>query len=116
VARGRSAQHALHPLLHRHRLAVISVKIQVHSSSEGLRSDDQVHHAAQLRAFFVNSGGVKVVDLSVGLRPDGVRQWPGVLRKLNRQQRAHLLQPVVEAGRERRGELLVSGADVTLLG
>jgi hypothetical protein len=75
-----------------------------------------VHHAAQLRAFFVNSGGVKVVDLSVGFRSDGMRQWPGVLRKLQRQQRAHLLQAVVEAGRELGGELLVSGADVTLLG
>lgn len=75
-----------------------------------------MHHAAQLRAFFVNSGGVKVVDLSVGLGPNRVRQRPCILRKLQRQQRAHLLQAIVEAGGEGGGELLVSECEVTLLG
>ena len=94
---GSSLQHALYPLLHRHSLAIVTLKIRVHAGPKGDSAHDQVHHAAQLRALFVHSGGVKVVDLDVGLGSDRVREWPRILCKLHRLERAHLLQAAVEA-------------------
>jgi hypothetical protein len=76
--RRRRLQHALHPVLHGDSLAVVGFKVQVHARAEGRVADDQMHHAAKLGAFFVYSRSVKIIDLNIGLRPNGVGQGPGV--------------------------------------
>ena len=67
-----------------------------------------MHHSAKLCALFVHGRSVKIVDLDIRLGPDRVGQRPSILCKLQRLQRAHLLQAIVQARRERCRELLVS--------
>jgi len=56
----------------------------------GLIPDQGFQHADHLRAFFIDGGGVEIVDLHKTFRADGVRQRAIVFTELARAQLHHV--------------------------
>ncbi len=73
-----------------HGLAVVALEIQRHSAREALAADQRLHHANHLGAFFVDGGGVEVVDLLIAVGAHRMRHRTGVLGELHLAQLAHV--------------------------
>ena len=93
-------------------LAIMALKVQIHAGPKARPAHQGGHHAHQLSAFFVDGGGVEVVDLGIAVGPHRVGHRAGVLRELHRPQAAHIVNAFHRPGRGRAGhvhrELLVS--------
>ena len=82
--------HRLHKIVGGHRLAVMTLEVQVHAGAKRPRPEQGVLHAHQFGALLVHRHGVEIADLHVGGRAHRVRHRPRVLWKLRRTQAAHL--------------------------
>ena len=100
--------HGGQPFLAGHGLAVMPVEIQVRAAAIALRTQQRMQHADHLGALVVDGRRVEIGDLDIVIRPDGMRQWAGILRELHGPQTAH----VIDAPHGRRAlvgrELLVA--------
>jgi hypothetical protein len=91
-----------------HGLAVVAPEVEVHALAEIVAADQGVDHAHHLGAFFINRGGVEIVDLGVGRGPDRMRHRPGILEELGDAQLAHFLDARHRARMHVGAELLVA--------
>ncbi len=96
-------------------LAVVAGEIEVHARLEGLIADQQLQHADDLGALLVDGRRVEVVDLAIGVGPDGMGEGAGVLDELAGAQFAHVLDALHGARAHVGGEFLVAEDGQALL-
>ncbi len=61
----RGVLHGLDEFLGSHRLAVVTLEIQIHALAKVRRPDQRVDHAHHFRTLLVHGGGVEVADLHI---------------------------------------------------
>ncbi len=89
-AAGVGIGDGLREIIAGHGLAVVALEVQVHAAAEALAADQRGHHAHDLGPFFIDGGGVEVVDLDIGVGAHRVRHRAGVFRELQRAQALHV--------------------------
>ena len=89
-------------------MAVPAVEIEVHAFAEGLSPNQGLEHADNLRALFVDGGGVEIVDLEIAVGPHGVGQGPLILSELAGAQGLDVLDPLHRLTAHVGGEALVA--------
>ena len=100
--------HRVHKILDRHRLPIEALEIQVTTASKTLRAEQRVNHANQLGALLIHCRRVEIGDLEIAVRPDRMRERPGVFRKLHIAQKVHRLNPSQRARIHIRRKLVVA--------
>ena len=83
--------HRLHKIVGGHRLAVMTLEVQVHAGAKRPRPEQGVLHAHQFGALLVHRHGVEIADLHVSGRAHRVRHRSRVLGKLRCTQAARFL-------------------------
>src|ERR1044071_9550643 len=81
--------HGLNEILDRHRLAVVTLKVEVEAFTEAFAAEQRLQHAADLSALLVDGCRIEVVDLDIGGGPYRVSEGARILGKLMRLQHAH---------------------------
>src|SRR5262249_34189673 len=85
---------ALHPVLDRCRLSVMTREIQVGRLSVVLVTDKRLQHADDFGTFLVDRPGVEIVDGDVGLWLYGMGKGAGILLKLPIPELAYVVDPL----------------------
>ena len=84
------------------------VKIQIQRRLIARIAHQTLKHPNHFRAFFIDGGGVEIVDLDKAFRPHGMRQRPRILAKLAGAQGQHIFD-ALDGGRPHiAGKLLVA--------
>ena len=91
-----------------HRLAVVSLEIQVHAFTETVNAKQGLIHPDDLGTLVVHRTGVEVVHRHVGLRANRVRCRAGILSKLVRTENAHIVDALHGMAGVVGGELLIA--------
>ena len=86
----RSFGETGHEILDRRRRSIVAFEIKIHAFAKGIVADEHLQHADDFGAFFIDRGGVEIVDFQISVRPDIMRERPGVLGKLLGAQSAHI--------------------------
>ena len=93
IAARRILEH-LQPILDRAGLAVVAVEVQIQRAGIGVIPDQPFQHPDDLGPFFIDRGGVEIVDLLKAFGPDGMRQRPAVFAELPPAQVQHVGNPL----------------------
>ena len=72
-----------------HRLPVVARKVEVHPAPKVRRTEQRVDQTDDLRAFFVNGGGVEIANFHIGVGAHRMCHRAGVFRELAVAQSAH---------------------------
>ena len=86
----------------------MTLEIQVERLAVSLVAHQQLQHADDLGAFFIDGGGVEVIDFNVFRRPHRMRQRPCILAELARAQLQHFLDAFHRMGPLVARELLIA--------
>ena len=96
------------PVFNRCRLPIVAIKIQIQRAGIIGIAHQRLQHADHLGAFFVNGGGVEIVDLDVIVGPHRMRQRTAIFAKLPRAQAHHVFNPFHRMTAHVAAELLIA--------
>ena len=99
---------AFHPILDRGGLAVMALEIKVGGFAVAFRPHQRLQHADDFGAFFVDRGGVEIVDLDIALRLHRMGEGAGIFLELPPAQGAHILDALHAMAAHVAGETLVA--------
>lgn len=95
-------------ILDRHRLAVVTLEIEVHALLEEIAPEDGRDHPRHLGSLFVDRRRVEIVDLAVLRRPYRVGEGTGIFRELLGFQMPHFGDALHGARAHIGGKLVVA--------
>ena len=75
----------------RHRLAVVTLEIEIRAFPEALRTNQKADHSHHLSTFLVNRYRIKIRDFHIRVRSHGMRHRASIFRKLNGAKKRNVL-------------------------
>ena len=90
------------------RCAVILFKVEVHTALEGIRTDISLERADKFCAFFIDGGGVEVVDGRIAIRTHWVCERACIFGKLTATQADNVFNALNRARSHVSGEFLIA--------
>ena len=75
-----------------HGMPIMAGKIQIHTLAKGVLAQKSGKHADHFGAFFIDCGGVKIIDLFIGFRADRMCRRAPVFRKLCGAKQRHIIR------------------------
>ena len=106
IKAGRSL-HGRDEVLAGDGLSIVPLEIEIHAAPEGLWADQGVNHADDFSALAVHRGRVKVVDLRITRRTNGMGHGACILGELPGPQRTHFLDARHSGGMHIHAEVLI---------
>ena len=104
----RDIGKALHELLHRGGLSVVTAEIKIHAAAKFIRAEQRLEHAHRLGAFLIDGRRIEVIDLVILRRPHRMSERTGILVELVRPQCPHIPDALNGARAHVGCELLVA--------
>ena len=100
--------HGFDKLFSGHCLTVMTLKIQVGALAEAVWPQQCIDHTHHFSALFIHRGGIEVVDLDIGIGPNGMGHGAGILRELGATQGGNTVDSANRGRTHGSGKLLIT--------